>query len=200
MSKASKNPYLDKIKFRLEAWGFPKLSQEVFSETYSMYHERFESSHLVRDEEPFCSANEYDIKAAYNDLNSLRSSQSPDYVRWLWLELSLISSIEKKMLFLKPEEVTIRLENYLIPLTENQKSLLVDWFQEDLSEIEILFSGYKPPKLTKPTEEQLEMARKIQSQIRKEPSYIKREKSRKDAERLANEAFRKITNRKNSSD
>jgi len=93
-----------------------------------------------------CDTTQADVDAAFRELELLRQSESPDFVKWLWLEECLTDCIAFVTSWkLTAKEIMETLDGFEVTLTEKQKALALQWGLDHVEDCERI-SAELPPK------------------------------------------------------
>ncbi len=115
----------------LTAWGYPKMPLPIFDLLSEVSRGLYGDGNPWSGDNPFSldrDTTQADVDAAFRELELLRESKSPDFVKWLWLEECLIEAIAFATSWkLNAVEITETLDSFEVSLTEQQRALALLW-------------------------------------------------------------------------
>lgn len=133
----------------LTAWGYPKMPLPIFDLLSEVSRGLYGDGNPWSGDNPFSldrDTSQADVDAAFRELELLRGSKSPDFVKWLWLEECLIEAIAFATSWkLTAEEITETLNSFEVPLTEQQKALALQWGLDHIDDCDRMIAEL-PPK------------------------------------------------------
>jgi len=125
---------------KVVAWGFPKIPLSIFETLSQIGYARFGSTDPTETSNPFSLdlvTTQADVDAAFQELESLRRSNEPDFVKWLWLEKCQLNAVDFATCMWATEDEIIQAINcFVTPLSDTQKDLALQWSLEFLTEID----------------------------------------------------------------